>query len=156
MTHPLEEPRRPLWTNEPQQLTAGSGSRAIADSLTWLEHLGAQQHWPAATLFALSLCADEALANIHHHARRADGQPVQLWLRCGPTQAGLALRIEDDGLAFDPTTQPSPQLATSLDEADIGGHGLRLMRHYLHQLIYERHNERNVLWLELEIPHTSK
>ena len=83
------------------------------------------------------------------HARRADGQSAQLWLACGPTPGGLALRIEDDGEAFDPTAQASPQLAASLDEAQIGGHGLRLMRHYLRHLLYRREGLRNVLLLEL-------
>jgi anti-sigma regulatory factor (Ser/Thr protein kinase) len=121
----------------------------VASALAWLEALGERHGWPPKALFALTLCADEALANVASHARRADGQSAQLWLACGPTPGGLALRIEDDGEAFDPTAQASPQLAASLDEAQIGGHGLRLMRHYLRHLLYRREGLRNVLLLEL-------
>ena len=147
-TAPTDSPWPP-WTAEPDRLAPGSGAPAVASALAWLEALGAQHGWPPKALFALTLCADEALANVASHARRADGQSAQLWLACGPTPGGLALRIEDDGEAFDPTVQASPQLASSLDEAQIGGHGLRLMRHYLRHLLYRREGLRNVLLLEL-------
>lgn len=147
-TAPTDSPWPP-WTADPDLLAPGSGAPAVASALAWLEALGEQQGWPPKALFALTLCADEALANVASHARRADGQSAQLWLACGPTPGGLALRIEDDGEAFDPTAQASPQLAASLDEAQIGGHGLRLMRHYLRHLLYRREGLRNVLLLEL-------
>ena len=63
----------------------------------------------------------------------------------------MALCIEDDGVPFDPTAQESPALATSLDEAHVGGHGLRLMRHYLHRMLYRRIPDRNVLLLEVAL-----
>ena len=139
----------PHWTAPPAQFAPGSGPQALGPALDWLEQLGRAQGWPLRTHNVLRLCADEALANVTSHARRADGQSAQLWLACGPTPGGLALRIEDDGEAFDPTAQASPQLAASLDEAQIGGHGLRLMRHYLRHLLYRREGLRNVLLLEL-------
>ena len=52
-------------------------------------------------------------------------------------------------MAFDPKAQESPALAASLDEAQVGGHGLRLMRHYLRQLLYRREGMHNVLLLEV-------
>ena len=121
----------------------------LSSALAWLEGLAERDGWPARTLFALTLCADEALTNVGAYARAPDGAPAHLWLACGRTAHGLALRIEDDGEAFDPTAQASPQLAASLDEAQIGGHGLRLMRHYLRHLLYRREGLRNVLLLEL-------
>lgn len=146
------ETQLPPWTAEPARLAPGSGMPAIALALAWLEALGEQQGWPPKTLFALTLCADEALTNIVHHARRPDGRQAELWLACGHVPGGLALCIEDDGAAFDPTAQPPPQLAESLHEAVPGGHGLRLMRHYLRRLRYWRANGRNALLLELDLP----
>jgi serine/threonine-protein kinase RsbW len=144
-------PPWPEWSSSPASLAPGSGEQAVAQALEWLEAQGAQRGWPAKALFALTLCADEALVNTTSYARRADGQPAQIHLHCGETPGGIALRIEDDGTAFDPTQQESPQLATSLDDAQIGGHGLRLMRHYLRHLLYLREGERNVLLLEVAL-----
>jgi len=38
-------------------------------------------------------------------------------------------------------------LAATLDDAEIGGHGVRLMQHYLHDLRYLRHGDENRLTL---------
>lgn len=38
-------------------------------------------------------------------------------------------------------------LAATLDDAEIGGHGVRLMQHYLHDLRYTRDGDRNRLTL---------
>ena len=50
-------------------------------------------------------------------------------------------------MAFDPTQGQPSALAASLDEARVGGHGLRLMQHYLEDIDYRRVNEQNHLRL---------
>ena len=139
----------PAWTAPPDTLVPDTGAAAVAQALAWLDALAERDAWPPKARFALTLCADEALANVGAHARTPEGAPAHLWLACGRTAHGVALRIEDDGAPFDPTAQDSPALAASLDEARIGGHGLRLMRHYLHRLLYRREGPRNVLLLEV-------
>ena len=132
----------------PDTLLLEPSVQGTASALAWLEALAERDGWPARTLFALTLCADEALTNVASYARAPQGQsPLHLRLECSRTPYGVALRIEDNGAAFDPTAQTSPALAPSLDEARVGGHGLRLMRHYLHTLHYQREGDRNVLLL---------
>ena len=121
----------------------------LASALAWLEGLAQRDGWPARTLFALTLCADEALTNLISYASApAGGAPLQLRLECTRSCSGVRLSIEDNGAVFDPTAQASPALAASLEEAQVGGHGLRLMRHYLRALHYQRQNDCNVLLLE--------
>lgn len=144
-------PAWPAWTGPVERLEPPPGPGATAAALAWLEALGERAGWPPRALMALTLCADEALANIALHARTPSGGPARLWLACGPTGGGVALSIEDDGAPFDPTAQELPALASSLDEAQIGGHGLRLMHHYLHQMLYRRDPNRNVLLLEVAL-----
>lgn len=149
MTTPKLESDTPRWRTEPERLAPGAGRPAVAAALAWLEALSERQAWPARARIALLLCADEALANVGTHARTSTGEAAHMWLACGASTGGIALCIEDDGLAFDPTAQTSPTLAATLDDALPGGHGLRLMRHYLQRLCYRREGERNRLWLEV-------
>jgi serine/threonine-protein kinase RsbW len=139
----------PEWSTPAAHLEPGSGAPAVAQALAWLEDQGTQRGWPGKAMFALTLCADEAMVNTTSYAQRPDGQPAHLYLSCGDTPGGIALCIEDDGVPFDPTQQESPTLAVSLDDAHVGGHGLRLMRHYLRHMLYRRAGERNVLLLEV-------
>ena len=130
---PPEPPAWPAWSGTVERLAPPPAPGATAAALAWLEALGERAGWPPRALMALTLCADEALANVALHARTPGGEPARLWLACGPT------------------AQESPALATSLDEAHVGGHGLRLMRHYLHRMLYRRIPDRNVLLLEVAL-----
>ena len=155
MSHHLPDSSAPRA--QPDVLQPEASSQGLASALAWLEALAERDGWPARTLFALTLCTDEALTNVLSHAVDAVGgvdalEPaspaaLQLRLECRRTDGGVALRLEDNGAAFDPTAQPSPALAASLDEASVGGHGLRLMRHYLQSMEYQRVDGRNVLLL---------
>ena len=129
----------------------------LSSALAWLEGLAERDGWPARTLFALTLCADEALTNVIAYASAPAGAAaLQLRLECARTADSVWLRIADNGAVFDPTAQESPQLAPSLEDARVGGHGLRLMRHYLQPLRYRRSatppEGRNCLLLEVALP----
>ena len=140
---------------EPDVLCPEPSPAGLSSALAWLEGLAQRDGWPTRTLFALTLCADEALTNLISYASApAGGAPLQLRLECARSGSGSGsgdsvwLRIADNGAVFDPTAQASPALAASLDDARVGGHGLRLMRHYLRALHYQRQNDCNVLLLE--------
>lgn len=115
----------------------------IAQVIAWIEQVGERDAWSPKALFALTLCADEALINTVSYAQPPSGQALRIELALGRTDYGVALCITENGLAFDPTQQQSTELALSLDDAELGGHGLRLMRHYLHTFEYRRVDDFN-------------
>ena len=151
--HPMAQPHPPplpwpaLQLLEQRQMPASC--EAIADIIAWLEAVGEQQQWAMKQVFALSLSADEALTNIATHAKPPAGEALQIWLSLGLMDGGVALCIVDNGQAFDPTSRASAALVDSLDDAEIGGHGLRLMRHYLQRFEYQRVAGWNCLLLGL-------
>lgn len=131
-------------------LSLAPGPDTVAQALGWLETLAERLQWPPRLGFQLGLCLDEALTNVVLYGfpdmSPGVGDPqVQIVLaQRGPD---LLVDIIDNGVAFDPTQQEAPPLADSLDDADIGGHGLRLMRHYLQDIQYRREEGRNHLRL---------
>lgn len=116
-------------------------------ALNWLETLAQRQHWPARTTFALTLCLDEALTNIVSHGILPDSAPTRIDITAQQDTTDIVLTISDTGPAFDPTQTQPPALATSVEHAGIGGHGVRLMRHYLKDMSYCRQHGRNQLKL---------
>lgn len=125
----------------------------IAAALDWVEEQAAAHELPPKAAFGLALSVDEALTNVINYAfpAGAAAAAAQIVLHC---EAGDSLRIAiwDNGIPFDPTAQQSDELANSLDEADIGGHGLRLMHHYLSDMRYARRGDWNVLELTALAP----
>ncbi|MFY3180338.1 ATP-binding protein [Achromobacter xylosoxidans] len=77
---------------------------------------------------------DEALTNIVSDAfddPLLARDPVRVNLACRQVDEWASLEITDNGRPHDPTKTPPASLAATLDDAAIGGHGVRLMQHYL-------------------------
>lgn len=125
-------------------------ARAVASAIEWLEAIAEREGWSPKLSFGLSLSLDEALTNIVSYAfddPLLTPGPAHVRLACRQDDAWISLEIIDNGRPYDPTLTPPPPLATSLDDAEIGGHGVRLMQHYLHDLRYTRAGNENRLTL---------
>lgn len=135
---------------QPDTLDLAPDQHAVAAAMQWLEGIAEREAWPPKLNFGLSLSLDEALTNIVSYAfddPAQAGSPPRVALSCQCGDEWIALDIVDNGRPYDPTTAPPPPLAATLDDAEIGGHGVRLMQHYLHELRYARSDGRNRLTL---------
>lgn len=131
-------------------LSLAPGPDAVPKALAWLESIAEQEHWHKRTTFKLILCLDEALSNVvmyGFHDGAHDTGAACIALAILASEQEIALDIIDNGRPFDPTQAVTRGLAESVDEAAIGGHGLRLMRHYLQDIHYRRADDKNHLRL---------
>ncbi|MGB6102925.1 MAG: ATP-binding protein [Pusillimonas sp.] len=131
-------------------LSLVNGPDTVTRALAWLESLAGQQQWPSHMGFKLGLCLDEALTNIvlyGFQGKDKDAADNRIDIAVLQEGSTLVLDISDNGLPFDPTRKQVSSLATSLEDAEIGGHGLRLMRHYLQDIQYRRTAQHNHLRL---------
>lgn len=97
--------------------------------------------------FALELCLEEAVVNIITHGGLTDRQEPHICVTLLSGAPDLTISLEDDGHAFDPTQAPEPRKATSLEDVQIGGAGIPLMRKLSTSMRYERRHGRNRLIL---------
>jgi anti-sigma regulatory factor (Ser/Thr protein kinase) len=93
----------------------------------------------------VELVFEEIASNIVNYGRpRGD---IEVVIRF---DGGTVLTFEDDGMPFDPRTQPPPPAATRPQDLRIGGLGLVIVRRLCSQLDYVRTAEaRNRLTLEI-------
>ncbi len=138
---------RPLAT-----LSLTPGPDTLTEALEWLRMLALRHDWPQDAGYKLCLCLDEALNNVLQHGGLPIGRTGAITLTVLQGADTLALDLVDAGPAFDPTTQTVAPLAPSIQEAPIGGHGLRLMRHFLQDIQYSRTGGHNRLRLILACP----
>ena len=105
---------------------------------------------PPRVVYRLELVLEEALMNRLRHAfpdgRRAS---TEVTLRVLPE--GLLLRFEDDGIPFDPLQAAAPRVASSIEQATVGGLGLPLTRKAASACYYERLNGRNRFTVRLAL-----
>ena len=64
----------------------------------------------------------------------------------------ITLRIEDDGIPFNPVELEDPDLDSPMEERGIGGLGVHLTKHFTEDIVYERRGNKNILTLRKTVP----
>jgi serine/threonine-protein kinase RsbW len=95
---------------------------------------------------AADLALEEHLTNVATHGG-AHEMVVQFRVDSG----FLTIEVEDDGVAFDPSSRPPVDTSIPLEQKPIGGLGIHLMRQFLDELSYTRRAGRNVLRMKKRI-----
>lgn len=102
----------------------------------------------------LLLLAEEACVNVMMHAY-PPGLPGPLALRVRRSRRGVELRLQDQGVAFDPLALPAPDLTASAEARAVGGLGVHLIRRFADRLHYRRDAARgNLFTIEKYLPST--
>jgi|MudIll2142460700_1097286.scaffolds.fasta_scaffold363022_1 serine/threonine-protein kinase RsbW len=79
------------------------------------------------SVYELQLAVDEACANVVCHAYR-DMEPGDMEVSCDLEDRVLTIRVRDWGKGFDPDEVPVPNLDAPLEERDVGGLGLFILK----------------------------
>lgn len=102
----------------------------------------------------IQLVGEEALVNIIHYAYKDKGGQGDMEVQCGPDGASgmFVIRIVDSGVAFNPFDRPDPDINAPVEEREIGGLGIFLIRQIMDKHEYRRENNRNIMTLEKKLP----
>jgi serine/threonine-protein kinase RsbW len=96
------------------------------------------------TLFYLNLIGDELITNIISYGYE-DELKHFIHLHFAITSLQWTLKIEDDGKAFNPLDQSSPDLSLSIEERAIGGLGIHFVKQIMDEISYERTESHNII-----------
>lgn len=94
-------------------------------------------------LFQIELAVEEILTNIIKYAYSESAGEMEV--ECGPGPDGFWLVFRDQGPAFDPLEVGEPTLDAAVQDRQVGGLGLFLVRKFMDQVEYQRQGEANVL-----------
>lgn len=87
--------------------------------------------------FNTELVFEEMIANIISHGAKA-GRELAVAVTLEAHADSIVLTFEDDGVPFDPCAYTPPVRTNLLDETQIGGFGLILVRHAAKSIDYVR------------------
>lgn len=111
-----------------------------------LEAFGERQNIPGAALAKVGLALEELITNILTHAY-PDNHAHDIAVSLERRGDEMSVTIADDGIPFDPTLQPVPDLSLPLSEKPVGGLGIHMARQSVDAMTYRREQGRNMLRL---------
>ena len=87
-------------------------------------------------VYQVQLATDEAFTNIIEHAYAGEkGKYIEC--ACQINKQALVIILHDCGKAFDPIAIPEPDLSAPLEEREVGGLEVFLMRRLMDEIYFE-------------------
>jgi anti-sigma regulatory factor (Ser/Thr protein kinase) len=111
-----------------------------------LEKFSASEGLEKTVRQAAELSLDELLTNTISYGY-SDSEQHEIQIDIGVHDNALKIVVQDDGVAFNPFDQEAPNLNMHIDERDLGGVGIHLVKEFMDDCAYQRVGQRNVVTL---------
>lgn len=128
-------------------LTLPSAVGNLDAALRFVEECAETAGVVTARIVGLTVAVEEAFVNVCNYAY-TDTEGTIL-LTCGMTTDGFVVEVSDEGTAFDVLSLADPDTTQGLDEREVGGLGIYLIRQFTDEVTYRREEGRNILRLLL-------
>ena len=112
-----------------------------------LEDCGSEMDLPQKCLFEINLGLDELFTNIISYGFD-DESEHQIKFSLAKDKEILVVQVEDDGKPFNPLEVASPEISGDIDDVNIGGLGIHLIRKMMDDVVYQRIGGKNKLVLK--------
>lgn len=120
-----------------------------------ISDLADRECWDPSLCFQVDLVLEEIVQNVVSYGY-PEGTPGAVEISILEAGGRLTLRIEDDGIPFDPFGLPEPDTDASVAERRIGGLGVHFAREMTDHHSYRRCNDRNCVELLKQTPLSRK
>lgn len=99
---------------------------------------------PQAVGLKLNVAFDELLSNVINYAFQ-DEEDHKIFVNADFDGERLKISISDDGIPFNPFSRSDPDTELSIEDREIGGLGIHLVKNMMDDVSYQRRLERNVV-----------
>lgn len=135
----------------PAELTVPADGEHTDEVRMFLEQLLEQADATPKATTQLLIATDEIVCNISRYAYPEKAGTLTVTAR---TEGELfKVKFTDNGVPFDPLTQPEPDITLSAEERSVGGLGIYIVKKIMDVAAYARVEERNELTLYKNIRH---
>ena len=132
-------------------LTLANDASEMPRFYEFIEGLCEKYDYPGAFRMEIQLALEEALVNVINYAHPKESGRHDIKLNFRQTDNETQFVITDDGVPFDPTRQKEVDINAPLEEREVGGLGIHLVRNLMDSMEYRRERGRNVLTLRKRI-----
>jgi serine/threonine-protein kinase RsbW len=114
------------------------------------EEIGRDINISDKAIFEMNLALDELFTNIISYGF-SDQKEHTIKINITIEGDQLHMRIEDDGVPFNPLESKTPDFQCGIEECKIGGLGIHLIKKMMDDVQYQRVSDKNILLLRRKI-----
>ena len=112
----------------------------------FLDSTAEQWDFSPKLIASLQVVLDEIYSNIVHYS-----QAEMAVIRLQKTEHDVSMLFVDNGLPFDPTSRPDPDVTLPAEARNIGGLGLFMVGKIMDSVTYRRYADKNILILKKDL-----
>ena len=112
-----------------------------------LEQLGC----PMKTQMQIDVAVDELFGNIAHYAYHPDIGPATVRVEVTENPSVVVITFIDNGVPYNPLAKEDPDITLSVEERQIGGLGIYMVKKTMDDIAYEYKEGQNILKIRKEI-----
>jgi len=118
----------------------------IANAIEWFEAFALENKMPFAIIQKINIALDELLNNVISYGYNDEkGHEIEIEIELRSER--LIIIISDDGIPFNPFKNEPADIMLSIEEREIGGLGIHLVRTLMDEYEYKRQIDKNIITL---------
>jgi len=102
-------------------------------------------------IYKIHLCLEELLANVASYAYYPKQGEVEVSHEIKQDPRHIVIQIVDSGKPFNPLEVNEPDLDASLEDRQVGGLGLFIVKKTMDEIAYQREDNKNILIVKKNI-----
>lgn len=127
-------------------LTVPSSTRYLEDVREFVAQHASEASFGPDVVEQLKMAVDECCTNVIEHAYLGEPErPIDVAVIVETDR--LAVRIRDEGRAFDPTSYHEPDLMQFARNRKSGGFGVHIMRRLMDEVLFRTHGRQNECYM---------
>lgn len=100
---------------------------------------------------AISVALEEVFINVAHYAYPDGNGKAKVSINIDPTTDEMTCILSDSGIAFNPLTQDDPDITLPVEQREIGGLGILIVKKTMDYVEYSRENGENILTMRKKL-----
>lgn len=134
-----------------QELTVSATIENIPIVTEFVETNLQNMNCPIKAQMQINIAIDELFSNIAYYAYHPDIGPATVRVEVLENPMAVTITFIDNGIPYDPLKEKLPNLNLSLDERDVGGLGIYMVKKSMDEISYEYNNGQNILKIKKHI-----
>ena len=118
---------------------------ALEEVLGFVEDTLERSECSLKDLTAICVAMEEVFVNVANYAYGEGSGEVTLEIGFNTSTRVVTFRVTDQGVPFDPLQKPDPDITLSLEERQIGGLGIFIVKKTMDSVSYAYEDGKNIL-----------